>query len=452
MIKNLYKDGKIKSDFKVEGLCVLAQNLKSHEILFLKNNNPEKVTKIISDHVDSNLVCFIVTTKTFKGLENFSHIILDDESFEKNKTEMIDKFYPEKEMNYVGVTGTNGKTTTCWLLSEYSRLKGKNPLYVGTVGAYCCGEKVTSGFSTTTPSLLDLRKLLHNIKEKIDIVILEVSSHALLQERLKGVYYKACAWTNFTQDHLDFHGTMEEYFSAKALIRDIVIDNGPVFFNEDEHEIYDRFKYLHKRKAEVFKKLMIDKDNQAVFFQVSFNQRNLELALALYYEVYSEEKRSLVPLAGFRLPPGRFEEIKKDNVLFIIDYAHTPDALEKLLQEIKTIDKSSNIYCVIGCGGNRDKLKRPLMARAASSKSYMTILTTDNPRDENPMAIINDMKVGVDGNLKIVCDREEAIKKSFDLAKVNGGIVVVAGKGHENYQEVKGVRHFFSDREIVEKL
>ena len=450
MISDYYKDS--KTNFKVAGLCVLVQNLKANEVLFLKNSNPEKISKLVSEHIDRKLECFIVTTKKFDGIENYSHIILSDEEFEKNKAKMIDEFYPEKDVHYVGVTGTNGKTTTCWLLSELSRLQKKKPLYIGTLGAFYCGEKIISDFSTTTPSLLDLRKLIHKINDKIDIVILEVSSHALYQGRLKNIKLETSSWTNISQDHLDFHKSMDEYFAAKSKITEMVKDKRPIFFNENESELYERFCYDYKKKSKSFKVLPLDLKDQPVFFKVNYNQKNLELAVSMYHEVFSEEELSSIALVDFCLPPGRFEEITKENILFVIDYAHTPDALEKLLKEIKSIDPSRDIISVIGCGGNRDSSKRPLMAKASSENASITILTTDNPRDENPLDIIEDMKPGLCGSFEIICDRKEAIEKSFEVAKKSNAVVVIAGKGHETYQEVKGTRHYFSDREVIEKL
>lgn len=452
MISEFYKKANLKSDFKVSGLCVLAQNLKKNEILFLKNSDAEKVSKIVSDHVDKDMDCFIVTTKTFSGIENYSHIILNHEEFENNKKEMINKFYPEKKLKYVGVTGTNGKTTTSWLLSELARLQSKKPLYIGTVGSYYCGNKVISEFSTTTPSMLDLRRLISSINDDIDLVILEVSSHALEQGRLNEISLEACSWTNLTQDHLDFHKTMSAYFEAKCKIKEMLKDKGEMFFNKSQKSLYDRVDYKFKSISSDLTSYDFNTVDCPIFFKIGYNKENFELALSMYKSLFNSINTQSISLKEINLPAGRFEELAKDNTLFVIDYAHTPDALKKLLHEIKINSNGRNVICVVGCGGNRDALKRPLMAKAASENVFMTILTTDNPRDEDPLLILEDMKSGVVGQFEIICDRKEAIKRSYSIAKKSNAIVVIAGKGHEEYQEVKGVRHFFSDREVVEGL
>lgn len=383
--------------------------------------------------------------------------------------------HPARHMQIIGVTGTNGKTTVTDLLHRLFMLSGHPAGLIGTVENRIGGQRLPSQF--TTPDPLALQALLTQMRDSgCRYVFMEVSSHALAQRRVAGIPFAGAAFTNLTHDHLDYHGSFDRYRDAKKLLFDGLDKSAFALINADDRN--GRFMlqnckakpyaYALKSPAE-FKVKIIENTLQGLTLHIDGRQMHSRLVgdfnalnIAAVYGIATicgiPSDTALTALSGLDSPDGRFDLIyhpTKHNCVAVIDYAHTPDALEKVLETLhKTKRKEGRIITVVGCGGNRDKAKRPLMARAAARLSAQIILTSDNPRSESPGDIIRDMEAGLepkqrDATLSIE-SREQAIKTACTLAQP-GDVVLIAGKGHEKYQEIMGVKHPFDDKEMARR-
>ena len=389
---------------------------------------------------------------------------------------LASNFYdnPSSKLKLVGVTGTNGKTTIATLLYKLFRSLGYKAGLFSTVRNFV-NDKVYEA-THTTPDPVRLNSLFNEMVEQgCDFVFMEVSSHAIVQNRVTGLDFKGGIFTNITHDHLDYHSTFDNYLTAKKKFFDqlpeetfalVNIDDkhGKVMVQNTKAKIYSyALKTMADFKAKIIENLFegmhLNIDNIDIWTKLigEFNAYNL---LAIYgcALLLGEDKEEVLRIiSNLEAVDGRFNYVRSnDGVTAIVDYAHTPDALENVLNTINQIRTGKNqLITVVGAGGDRDKAKRPKMARVAADKSNKIILTSDNPRTESPEAIIDDMIEGLDNkdNLKkvlIIVDRREAIKTACMLAK-RGDIILIAGKGHETYQEINGVRTHFSDKEIVEE-
>lgn len=405
-----------------------------------------------------------------KDLSFYKNYIKVEDS-KKTLGELLSYFYgePYKEVKVIGVTGTNGKTSTTNIINEILNVKEKSGL-IGTI-SYKIGDNIIKSKATTPRAedwfwFLDLAK-----KEKTSYVVAEVSSHALDQKRVYPTEFFSTIFTNLTQDHLDYHKTMENYFNAKKLLFTeykskfsvINIDDfygqkllknikqDVITYGKNSKDIkilsFEQGAELNKLELEIFGKKEIFYTNLYGNFQ-SYN-----IAASIAFSVFHNIDKEVIREGLLRLKsvPGRFETIKKDDILIVIDYAHTPDALLNVLNTINSM-KKNKVITVFGAGGNRDKTKRPLMGKIAKENSDIVIVTSDNPRFEDPIDIINDILTGIENkeNVYVEPDREKAIKLSLDIARQKD-IILIAGKGHEDYQEIKGVKHHFSDKEVVLK-
>ena len=378
---------------------------------------------------------------------------------------------PSEKIKMVGVTGTNGKTTVATLLHNLFQALGYKAGLLSTV-VYKVGAK-TSVATHTTPDALRLNALL---KEMVDYgckyCFMEVSSHAIDQGRIAGLNFDIALFTNISRDHLDYHKTFDEYISAKKKFFDTLSSSSIAIVNNDDKHgatMLQHSKAIKKTfalrsmadyKCKVienqFQGLHLNVNGQEVYTKLigSFNAANLLLTFAAAVELGEDSLQVLTVLSALEAVEGRFQQYKSESgITAIIDYAHTPDALENVLKTIKDIRSGQQkIVCVVGCGGDRDSGKRPLMAQVACSLSDQVILTSDNPRSEDPMAIIEEMKIGVSASrLKKVLslvDRSEAIKLGVALCS-HGDILLIAGKGHEKYQEIKSERFPFDDLAIL---
>ena len=381
---------------------------------------------------------------------------------------------PTQKLKLVGVTGTNGKTTIATLLYELFREMGHKCGLLSTVCNYIDGKAYPS--THTTPDAINLNRLLGAMADEgCEYAFMEVSSHALAQERVGGLTFAGGIFTNLTRDHIDFHETMENYLKCKksffdALPRDAFaitnIDdkNGPVMVQNTRADIK---KYSTRmlcdykgRIVETHLDGMILEFNNCEFATPLTGRFNVSNLLAIYgaaVELGKEPGEVLRVLSTLRPVSGRFEAIhSKEGVSAIVDYAHTPDAIKNVLGTVNEVLRGrGQIITVVGAGGNRDKGKRPIMAQEAVKGSNRVIITSDNPRFEEPQDIINDMLAGLTDEQKksviSIVDRKEAIKTACALAQ-KGDVVVIAGKGHENYQDVKGVKHHFDDKEVVKEI
>ena len=377
---------------------------------------------------------------------------------------------PSEKLKLVGVTGTNGKTTTATLLYEMARLEGYRAGLLSTVCNYIDTEAVAA--THTTPDPISLNSLLARMVEKgCDYAFMEVSSHAAAQHRIAGLKFAGGVFSNLTRDHLDYHGTVENYMNAKKSFFDMLPADAFALVNADEKagaymlQNTKARKYTYSLRSDADFRgriletrldgtlLMLNGREVEVQFTGKFNAYNLTAVYGASILTGFDPEEVLVNMSRLVPVAGRFQTFRGGDVTAIVDYAHTPDALVNVLDTIREIvGAGGEITTVVGCGGNRDHGKRPMMAHEAALRSDHLILTSDNPRDEEPEAIITDMKEGLSATdmRKTLCitDRREAIKAAVRAAKP-GSVVLIAGKGHEPYQEVKGVRHHFDDREEV---
>ncbi|WP_293924550.1 UDP-N-acetylmuramoyl-L-alanyl-D-glutamate--2,6-diaminopimelate ligase [Sphingobacterium sp. UBA6320] len=379
---------------------------------------------------------------------------------------------PSKKMKLVGVTGTNGKTTVATLLFQLFTELGYHVGLLSTVQNQI-GERVIPA-THTTPDPIQLNHLLSEmIEEGCDYCFMEVSSHAVVQQRIAGLKFTGAIFTNITHDHLDFHKTFSSYIKAKKKFFDDLDTAAFALTNEDDRngQVMLQNTFAHKKSYGLhsgadfsariveshFDGMLMNIDGHDVWVKLvgGFNAYNLLAVYGAAILLEQETVRVLTAMSVLTGAEGRFETLKAANGVFgIVDYAHTPDAVENVLQTIEKLrNQSQHIITVLGCGGDRDKTKRPEMSQAALRYSDRLIITSDNPRTEDPLTIIKEMEAGVAAEQKSkvlsIADRKEAIRVAYQLAKP-GDIIVVAGKGHEKYQEVNGVRHHFDDKEILE--
>lgn len=381
--------------------------------------------------------------------------------------------HPTSKLKLIGVTGTNGKTTIATLLYNMFRLFGYKVGLISTVCNYIDDEAIPT--EHTTPDPITLNKLLGRMADEgCKYVFMEVSSHSVVQKRIGGLQYSGGIFTNLTRDHLDYHKSFDNYLKAKKTFFDNLpksafaltnIDdkNGLIMTQNTKAKVYTySLRSISDFKGKVledgFDGMLMDINQIEVNVQFvgRFNASNLLAVYGSACILGKKPEEVLLKLSMLRPVSGRFETLRSNRgYSAIVDYAHTPDALANVLKTINDVlDGRGKIISVIGAGGNRDKGKRPIMAQEAVKQSDKVIITSDNPRFEEPQDIINDMLAGltIEDKRKVVCitDRKEAIRTACMLAQPND-VVLVAGKGHENYQDIKGVKHHFDDKEVIKE-
>lgn len=378
---------------------------------------------------------------------------------------------PSAELKLVGITGTNGKTTIATLLFQLYRSLGYNCGLISTVQNQVNEQVIVA--THTTPNPIALNQLLRNmVTEGCTYCFMEVSSHAVAQRRIEGLTFTGAVFSNITHDHLDFHKTFDNYIKAKKQFFDSLPKSAFALTNADDKngsvmlqntKAVKRtyaLKQMADFKAKIienkFSGLHLDIDQTDVYFKMvgSFNAYNLLAAYGTAVLLGEDKLNVLTALSALSGAEGRFDYIvSKTGIVGVVDYAHTPDAVQNVLSTIANLRKGNEqVITVIGCGGDRDKTKRPIMAQVAADWSDKVILTSDNPRTEDPSIIIKEMEAGISptNQRKVISitDRREAIKTACHIAKP-GDIILIAGKGHEKYQEINGVRHHFDDKEVI---
>jgi len=380
---------------------------------------------------------------------------------------------PSTKLKLVGVTGTNGKTTTVTLLYNLFRSLGYAVGLLSTVQNKINNTIIPA--THTTPDPLSLNELLNSMVEQgCEYAFMEVSSHAIVQHRIAGVHFTGAVFSNITHDHLDYHKTFDEYIRAKKMFFDHLPSTAFALTNKDDRNGLvmlqntqaEKFTYS-LRSISDFKCKVLENHLNGLFLQIdgkdvwvkligSFNAYNVLAVYAAAVLLKQDKTNVLTALSNLNSVEGRFQYVKSEHgVIGIVDYAHTPDALKNVLETIKDIRTGNEqVITLVGCGGDRDNAKRPVMAAIACEYSNKVILTSDNPRSEDPESILDQMQKGVSPSdarktLRIT-DRKEAIKTALSLSKA-GDIILVAGKGHEKYQEIKGVKHPFDDFEILKE-
>lgn len=416
----------------------------------------------------------IVTEKEITSSNGVTVILVENSS--AVLAELASNFYnnPSNELKLVGITGTNGKTTTATLSHDLFTKLGYKCGLLSTVVNKIGKELIPS--THTTPDPVSLNALLADMVEAgCSHCFMEVSSHAIHQNRIHGLKFVGAVFTNITHDHLDYHATFKEYIRVKKLFFDGLTNDAFSLTNGDDknglvmlqNTAAKKYTYALKSPAD-FKVKVLENQFSGLTLNLcgtefwskligEFNAYNLVTVYAIAELLGEDKLEILTALSSLNSVDGRFQYVTSNGgVTAIVDYAHTPDALENVLKTIGSIrTRNETVFTIVGCGGDRDKTKRPKMAAIACELSDKVIITSDNPRSENPQTIIDEMMTGVEGQFYkktlSVLDREQAIKTAVLMAE-KGDIVLIAGKGHEKYQEINGVKHHFDDMELVNEL
>lgn len=380
---------------------------------------------------------------------------------------------PTSKLKLIGITGTNGKTTTTFILKNILQNAGFKTGLLGTIANYIDDVKIDSNL--TTPESNDLNRFFYEmIQTGCSHAVMEVSSHSLILNRVHGLNFLGAIFSNITSDHLDFHQTFEEYLKAKKILFDGLNSDSFAIINSDDNSAADIVK---DSKAKIITYGMSDRsdyqikdiryDLDGTEFTITHNKIDFIISTSLIgtFNAYNaasafvtakclgiDESKIMKGIKSSPQVPGRFEVLGSGSKKVIVDYSHTADSLEKALLAVRDIVKNNNqIVTVFGCGGDRDKTKRPVMGKVASELSDKVIVTSDNPRTENPFMIIDDIKKGIiKNNYQVEENREAAIAQAIKNSDDNA-VILIAGKGHENYQEINGIRNHFSDREVALK-
>lgn len=380
---------------------------------------------------------------------------------------------PSELLKVIGITGTNGKTTTTYVIKHILESLGYKTGLIGTIANWIGNEKIES--SLTTPESSDLMKLLFDMHiAGCEYAVMEVSSHSLSLSRVAAIDFTAAIFSNITSEHLDFHGSFENYVSAKKILFDGLSENAFAVYNTEDPSSQTLLSDCKAKKISYgtdknasFRISNIKFDMNGTSFSIShksndyninsplvgaFNAYNVTSAFAALVSLGINGKDAAQFLATLPQVPGRFEIVRSGGKYAIVDYSHTADSLEKTLLNIREIvGKDKEVWTVFGCGGDRDKTKRPVMGKVASELSDRVVVTNDNPRNEDPEAIINDIISGINkNNYTAIADREAAIKYAVENSR-DDSVILIAGKGHESYSLVKGVKTYFSDKETAEK-
>lgn len=460
-----------KPDAEVGALAFDSRQVKSGTLFFAVVGTVVDGHQYIAQTIASGANVIVCEQMPAEIEENVTYVEVENSSVALGV--VASNFYgnPSSKINLVGVTGTNGKTTIATLLFQLFRGLGYNVGLISTVQNQI--NEVVIPATHTTPNPIALNALLKNmVDEGCEYAFMEVSSHAVVQHRIAGLTFVGGIFSNITHDHLDFHKTFDSYLKAKKEFFDNLPKTAFALTNADDknglvmlqNTKASKKTYALKQMADFKAKIIENKfsglnlniDDMDVFFKMvgSFNAYNLLAAYGTAILLDQDKLQTLTILSGLAGAEGRFDYmVSKSGVIGIVDYAHTPDAVQNVLSTVANIRKGTEqVITVIGCGGDRDKTKRPIMAQVACDWSDKVILTSDNPRTEEPQTIITEMEQGVSPTNKrktlSILDRKEAIKTACHIAQP-GDIILVAGKGHEKYQEINGVRHHFDDKEVL---
>ena len=417
------------------------------------------------------IVCEVLPEQKEEGI-----IYIKVENSSKVLGLLASNFYgnPSEKLTLVGITGTNGKTSVSTLLFDIFKKMGYSSVLISTV-EYRIGDEVFPS-THTTPDIITLNKILSKaVEQGCQYAFMEVSSHGIHQGRIDGLNFRIAGFTNITHDHLDYHKTFLEYLNTKkrffdelpqtaVAITNIDDKNGLVMLQNTKakkktYAVKTLADYHGKLLELDFNGMLLDFNGKEFWTTLTgkFNVYNLLLVFAIARELGFEENEILTVISQLKRVNGRFEVLKSQGgIIFVVDYAHTPDALENILDSINEIrTKNERLITVFGCGGDRDREKRPEMGKVATRKSTLAIITSDNPRTEDPAQIIKEIEAGVESQnfskYITIPDRKEAIKMAIKFAEPKD-IVLVAGKGHETYQEINGVKHHFDDKETILEL
>ena len=462
------------AEVEIKGINIDSRRIEADHLFVAVPGTQTDGHRFINKAIEQGATAILCESLPTKRTPSVTYIAV--ESTEDWVGEVATQFYgdPSRQLKLVGVTGTNGKTTIATLLYNMFRKFGHKCGLLSTVCNYIEDEVIPADH--TTPDPIELNRLLAQMVEAgCEYAFMECSSHAIAQKRIGGLHFTGGIFTNLTRDHLDYHGTFENYRDAKKAFFDELDKDAFAIINADDkngsvmvQNCKAQVKTYSTRTMADFKAKIIECHFEGMYLDINgkevgvqfigkFNVSNL---LAVYGAAVMLGKNPddiLVILSTLKSVNGRLDPVRSpEGYTAIVDYAHTPDALENVLNAIhEVLDGNGKVITVCGAGGNRDKGKRPLMAQEAVKQSDRVIITSDNPRFEEPEDIINDMLAGLDQKqmkkvLSIV-DRREAIRTACMMAE-KGDVILIAGKGHEDYQEIQGVKHHFDDKEVVREI
>ena len=471
LLKNLIKNSPQSfRKLKIKGLALNSKDVKKGFIFFAVKGNQSNGENYINDAIKNGAI-IIICSKSCK-FQSTTVNVIKTKKIRKYLSEITSKFYKLKPKNIIAVTGTNGKTTIATLLYSLYKTAGLKAGLISTVINYIDGKEI--GSTQTTPDSLTINKLLYQmVEEGIQYCFMEVSSHGIEQRRISGLEFSGGIFSNLTHDHLDYHNSFDDYRDVKKDFFDNLPNTAFSLINKDDkngkymvQNTKSRiFTYGLKTYADYKIKIlefslegMLLKINESEFWSNlsgRFNAYNLLAVFSTASILGMPFSETLQLMSMLKNVKGRFEYLKLNNITAIVDYAHTPDALKNIINSINEIKTNKeSLITIIGCGGNRDKSKRPVMGDIASSLSSKVIFTSDNPRNESPEEIIQDMVSGVKplNSVKTIsiANRKEAIKTACQLAKSND-IILIAGKGHEKFQEINNKKHLFDDYKVVKE-
>jgi UDP-N-acetylmuramoyl-L-alanyl-D-glutamate--2,6-diaminopimelate ligase len=436
--------------------CVEGYNVDGHKYVqdAIKNG---AIAVICQKDIDNNLNCTVIKTN-----DSRKALAISAANYYKN---------PSRDMKIIGITGTNGKTTSAFMIKGILEQTGYKVGLIGTIANYIGEKKIHT--ERTTPESLELQELFSEMVEaKVDYCVMEVSSHSLSLDRVYGVEFCESIFTNLTQDHLDFHKTFENYFSAKLKLfensKNAIINTDDTYGERAYNSIASSKLSYGLGKNTDIRASDIKMHSRGSKFTLEYKDDSFEMELSIpgNYNIYNALgaigvclsegiELEVIKIALLKVQvPGRCELVSNTHDLgfeIILDYAHTPDGLENILKTAREFTKGK-LICVFGCGGDRDKAKRPIMGRIGSELCDVSVITSDNPRNEDPLEIISEIAAGiVNNNFEIIENRKVAIKRAMEIA-CPGDVIVIAGKGHEDYQILKGKTIHFDEREVVAEI
>ena len=472
-VKVIASQGNI--DVEIKDVNIDSRKIKDGHLFIAMKGTQVDGHKFINKAIELGAVAILLEDMPEVLNEKVTYVQVASTEEEAGKVATMFYGEPSRKLRLVGVTGTNGKTTVATLLYRMFREFGYKVGLLSTVCNYINDEEVPA--SHTTPDPIELNCLLAKmVKAGCEYAFMECSSHAIQQHRIGGLEFVGGIFTNLTRDHLDYHKTFENYRNAKKMFFDGLSKNAFAITNADDRNgmvMVQNCKatiktYSIKRIADFRAKILechfegmyleINGKEVGVQFIGKFNVSNLLAVYGTAIMLGKKPEEILIALSTLKSVNGRLEPIQSpEGFTAVVDYAHTPDALENVLSAIHDVldNKGGRVITVCGAGGHRDKGKRPLMAQEAVKQSDTVILTSDNPRDEEPQAIIDDMLAGLDTTQRkkvlTITDRKEAIRTAAMMAQ-KGDVILVAGKGHENYQEINGVKHHFDDHEVIREI
>ncbi len=462
------------TDIEITGVNIDSRRIEAGHLFVAIPGTQTDGHKFIPKAIEQGAVAILCEYFPNRREPGVTYIAVD--STEDCVGEVATQFYgdPSRQLKLVGVTGTNGKTTIATLLYNMFRKFGHKCGLLSTVCNYIEDEAIAADH--TTPDPIELNRLLAQMVEAgCEYAFMECSSHAIAQKRIGGLKFAGGIFTNLTRDHLDYHGTFENYRDAKKAFFDGLDKDAFAIINADDkngavmvQNCKAQIKTYSTRSMADFKAKIIECHFEGMYLEINgkevgvqfigkFNVSNLLAVYGTAVMLGKQPEDILLILSTLKSVSGRLEPIRSpEGYTAIVDYAHTPDALQNVLNAIhEVLDGKGFVITVCGAGGDRDKGKRPLMAQEAVKQSDRVIITSDNPRSEDPEDIINDMLEGLDAKqmrkVVSIVDRREAIRTACMMAQ-KGDVVLIAGKGHEDYQEIQGVKHHFDDREVVREI